>query len=139
MKTKKEFLKNTFSPKLTNAVIKQIGLDFKELKECANDFRDASRGVSGFIYYIDTHKFALKNRKEIVMLLEEQAAQFDTNVIDMIKGFEVFNGKIDNDELKDLYLFLGGAKNIKQGTVTNVLSWFALEETIYNLVNYLED
>ena len=135
MKTKKEFLKNTFSPKLTNAVKKQIGLDFKELKEYANDFRDASMGVSGFIYYNDTHKFALKNRKEIVLLLEEQAEQFGTNVIDMVKGFGVFNGKIDNDELKDLYLFLGGAK-VGQGTVTNVMAWFALEETINSLINY---
>lgn len=138
MKTKKEFLKNVLSPKLANAVIKQIGLDFKELKECANDCRDASGGVSGFIYYIETHKFALKNRKEIVMLLEETASNFDTNVIDMVKGFGVFNGDIDNDDLKDLYLFLGGAK-VTQGTVTNVMAWFALEETIYSLINYLED
>lgn len=138
MKSKKEFLKNTFSPTLTNAVIKQIGLSFNELKECANDYRDASSGVSGFIYYADTHKFALKNRKEVIRLLEEQAEQMDTNVIDMVKNFGMYKGSMDKDDLKDLYNFLGGGK-VEQGAVANIMAWFALEETINELINYLEE
>lgn len=138
MKSKREFLKNTFSAKLTNAVINQIGLPFNELKEYANDYRDASSGVSGFIYYVDTHKFALKNRKEIVKLLEETSDSFDENVIDMVKNFGMFKGSMDKEDLKDLYLFLGGGK-VEQGAVTNIMAWFALEETINELINYLED
>lgn len=135
MKSKREFLKVVSSSKLANAVINQIGLPFKELMQYANDYRDASSGVRGFIYYVDTHKFAVKNRKEIVRLLEEQSEQMDTNVIDFVKGFNCL--EVDNEDLKDLYKFLGGAK-VEQCSITNVLAWFALESIIYELINYKE-
>ena len=34
---------------------------------------------------------------------------------------------MDKDELKDLYRYLGGAK-VEQGSITNVMAWFAAEE-----------
>lgn len=138
MKSKREFLKSVYSSVLANAVINQIGLPFAELIKYADDYRDANNGVSGFIYYVDTHKFALKNRKEIVKLLEYSADEQGINVIEMVQGFNVFKSNIDNDEMKDLYLYLGGAK-VEQGSVTNIMAWFALEETINSLINYRDE
>lgn len=136
MKSKREFLKEVSSSKLANAVISQIGLPFKELLQYAHDYRDASSGVSGFIYYFDTHKFAIKNRKEIVKLLETYSEDVGTNVIDFVKEFGCL--EVDNDDLKDLYKFLGGAK-VEQSSITNALSWFALETIIYELIIYKEN
>jgi hypothetical protein len=136
MKSKREFLKVVSNVKLANAVINQIGLPFKELLQNANDYTNASNGVNGFIYYDETHKFAVKNRKAIVQLLEETAEQMDTNVIDLVKGFNCL--EVDNDDLKDLYKFLGGAK-VEQCSITNALAWFAMEQIIYELINYKEN
>jgi hypothetical protein len=136
MKSKREFLKVVSNVKLANAVINQISLPFKELLQYANDYRDATSGVSGFIYYDDTHKFAVKNRKAIIQLLEETSEQMDTNVIDLVKGFNCL--EVDNEDLKDLYKFLGGAK-VEQCSVTNALAWFTLESIIYELANYKEN
>lgn len=133
MKSKKEFLKEVSSVKLANAVIKQIGLPFKELLHYVHDYRDASSGVSGFIYYVDTHKFAIKNRKEIVKLLETYSEEVGTNVIDFVKDFGCL--EVDSEDLKDLYKFLGGAK-VEQSSITNALAWFALETIIYELIIY---
>jgi hypothetical protein len=136
MKSKREFLKEVSSQKLANAVINQIGLPFKELLQYANDYRDASGGVSGFIYYVDTHKFAIKNRKEIVKLLEEYSDSLGENVIDFVKEFQCL--ELDKEDLKELYKFLGGAK-VEQSSITNALAWFALETIIYELINYKEN
>lgn len=136
MKSKREFLKLVSSVKLANAVINQIGLPFKELLENVNDYLDARSGVSGFIYYSETHKFAIKNRKEIIKLLEETSEQMDTNVIDFVKSFNCL--EVDNEDLKDLYKFLGGAK-VEQSSITNALAWFSLESIIYELINYKEN
>jgi hypothetical protein len=136
MKSKREFLKEVSSVKLANAVINQIGLPFKELLQYANDYRDASSGVSGFIYYSETHKFAIKNRKEILKLLEDYSDSLGENVIDFVKKFQCL--ELDKEDLKDLYNFLGGAK-LEQSSITNALAWFALETIIYELINYKEN
>jgi hypothetical protein len=34
---------------------------------------------------------------------------------------------MDTDDKKDLYKYLGGGK-VSQGTITNILCWFAVEE-----------
>lgn len=136
MKSKAQFLKEVSSSKLANAVINQIGLPFKELMQYVYDYTDASSGVSGFIYYVDTHKFAIKNRKEIVKLLENYSEESRINVIDFVKDFGCL--EVDSEDLKDLYKFLGGAK-MKQSSITNALAWFALETIIYELINYKEN
>ena len=71
----------------------------------------------------------MKNRKSIIALLEEQAFHlYDNDVVEMVKSFNTFrrNG-MDKDELKDLYRYLGGAK-VEQGSITNIMAWFAAEE-----------
>ena len=112
--------------KLINAVLRQLGS-----KENIEDiYRNGiNGGYSGFIYYTETHKFAIKNRKAIIELLEEMAFHlYDNDVVEMVKSFNTFrrNG-MDKDELRDLYRYLGGVK-VEQGSITNIMAWFAAEE-----------
>jgi len=112
--------------KLINAVLRQLGS-----KDNIEDiYRNGiNGGYSGFIYYTETHKFAIKNRKSIIALLEELAFHlYDNDVVEMVKSFNTFrrNG-MDKDELRDLYRYLGGAK-VEQGSITNIMAWFAAEE-----------
>jgi hypothetical protein len=88
----------------------------------------ADAGFSGFVYYSDTHKFAMKYRKLISAWLEEEADDLGEDVVSMVSNFGVFrNSKMDADDKKDLYKYIGGGKP-EQGTITNVMAWFALEE-----------
>ena len=110
MKTIKQVITdNPQHKKLINAVLRQLGS-----KENIEDiYRNGiNGGYSGFIYYTETHKFAIKNRKAIIELLEELAFHlYDNDVVEMVKSFNTFrrNG-MNKDELKDLYRYLGGAK-----------------------------
>lgn len=124
--------------KLQNAVLKQIGISLKDFKQNVSDYRDASAGIPGFIYYSDTHKFALKNQSSINELLEETAEQLGEDVFSMVSSFGVFRNGMDKDEKKDLYKFLGGNKNEKSYecfNVLNVLAWFCVEQLAYELDN----
>jgi hypothetical protein len=109
---------------LINAVTSRIGLDSVE---------DVNRhgidgGFSGFIYYSDTHAFAMRHRKAIVEMLEEQANDYGQEVVEMVSHFGVFrNSPMDAEDRKDLYKYLGGGRP-KQGTITNVMAWYAAEE-----------
>lgn len=125
--TKNQFLKN--SPSIAKAVINQFG-GWDSFKGAAPDVASygINVGFSGFIYYVDTHKFTLKNRAAIIELLNDTADFLGEDVIKMVSNFGVF-GKtgMDEDDKKDLYKFLSGGKP-SQGTITNVLAWFAAEE-----------
>lgn len=68
MKTKTQVVKdNGVYKTLINAVINRIGVGHVE---DVNNYR-ADCGFSGFIYYIETHSFAMRHRKDIVRLLED--------------------------------------------------------------------
>ena len=125
--TKKEFIKNShLSEKLINSVVSQFGgwEIFKELAEDVTNY-GIDGGFSGFIYYSDTHQFAIKNRALIVAQL-------------MVSNFGVFRqSKMDADDKKDLYKFLGGGR-CAQGTITNVMAWFAAEEVCRAYVYFIE-
>lgn len=119
--------------KLQKAVLKQIGVSKKEFINNISDYRDASAGISGFIYYSDTHKFTMDNQTEIIELLEDMADEFGQEVGEMVAGFGVFGGEMDYQDKKDLYSFLSGSKDVKQGAVTNVLAWLCVEQLAYLL------
>lgn len=109
---------------LINAVVRSIGRD--SIEDVNRSGADA--GYSGFIYYKDTHAFAMRYRKLIVKMLEEQADEFGTDVVAMVAGFGVFrNSPMDNEDKRELYKYLGGGRN-EQSTITNVMAWYALEE-----------
>lgn len=125
MKSKKQVLADNPTYKtLINAVINRIGID--SVQDVNNHGIDG--GFSGFIYYTETHAFAMRYRKMIVRLLEETADQLGEDVVKMVSGFGVFrNRPMDNDDRKELYKYLGGGRNEKS-TITNLMAWFAAEE-----------
>ncbi len=114
---------------LINAVVRNIGKE--SITDVINHGGDS--GFSGFIYYSETHSFAMRYRKLIIKLLEEQAYDMDEEVVKMVSNFGVFYDRqtrisdMDNDDRKNLYKYIGGGK-CEQSTVTNVMAWFALEE-----------
>ena len=109
---------------LINAVINAMGLD--NVENVNSHGIDA--GYPGFTYYSDTHAFAMRHRKTIVEMLENMASDMGQEVTEMVNGFGVFRGQgMDADDRKDLYKYLGGGRP-EQGTITNVMAWFAAEE-----------
>jgi hypothetical protein len=131
MNTIKSFVNHAghINPKLIKSVIAQFG-GWDSFKESAEDVSNhgIDGGFHGFIYYADTHKFALKNRALIVELLEESADSLGEDVVYMVSNFGVFRcNSMDADDRKDLYKFLGGGIP-QQGAITNVMAWFAAEE-----------
>jgi hypothetical protein len=126
IKTKKQVLSDNSDYKtLINAVIRELGgLHYVE---------DINRhgiegGFPGFTYYSDTHTFAMRYRKLIVKLLEEQAEQLGEEVVQMVSGFGFFRrNQMDNEDRKELYKYLGGGR-CEQSTITNLMAWFAAEE-----------
>ncbi len=109
---------------LINAVISRIGID--SIEDVNN--HGINGGFSGFIYYTETHQFAMRYRKLIVRLLEEQADSLGEDVVTMVSNFGLFrNSPMDSDDKKDLYKYLGGGR-CEQGTITNLMAWFAAEE-----------
>lgn len=125
MKTKKQVLQEFPDYKvLINAVISRVGMD--SIEDINNHGIDGE--FQGFIYYADTHKFSMTYRKKIVELLEEEASQLGEDAVAMVGNFVVFRGSpMDRKDKKDLYAYLGGGK-VQQGTITNVMAWFAAEE-----------
>lgn len=124
MKSKAQVLRENSSYKtLINAVINNIGLE--SVSDVNNHGIDG--GFNGFIYYNETHAFAMRYRKMIVKLLEEHADNLGAEVVQMVSEFGVFrNSEMDNEDRKDLYKYLGGGRP-EQGPITNVMSWFAAE------------
>lgn len=125
MISKTQVINNNESYKtLINAVYSRIGKD--SIMDVVSHGIDG--GFSGFIYYSETHKFAMRYRKMIVRMLEEMADNLGEDIVKMVSGFGVFrNSPMDSEDKKDLYKYLGGGK-IKQCTITNLMAWFAAEE-----------
>ena len=125
MKTKKQVLsENSEYKSLINAVINNIGME--SVNDVINYGIDG--GFNGFIYYSETHEFAMKHRKQIVKMLTEMAWQLGEEVVEMVADFGVFrHNKMDSEDRMDLYKYIGGGK-CEQGTITNLMAWFAAEE-----------
>lgn len=126
MKSKAQVLRERPDYKtLINGVINSLGgTDY--VMDVVNHGADA--GFPGFTYYSDTHKFAMRYRKLITKMLQEQADDFGQEVVEMVSGFGVFrNSPMDKDDRMDLYKYIGGGK-CEQSTITNLMAWYALEE-----------
>lgn len=124
--------------KLIGSVIRQLGYDGLS-KECQSTLKDiASNGINGgfcgFTYYADTHNFFRKNKKQIISMLEDDAKEFDTDVIAFVRSFNCIH--IDSDTNKDIYSALYGRSG--QSIITNALAWYAAEKVAYafdNIIN----
>ena len=124
IKTKAQVLREYPAHKtLINAVIRRIGRS--SVEDVINHGIDG--GFNGFVYYDDTHRFAMRHRRDIIKLLEDDADSSREDVVTMIKNFGVFRRDgIDKDELKNLYRYLGYSK-CEQDAVTNVIAWYVAE------------
>jgi hypothetical protein len=130
-KSKAQVLKeNAKFKKLINAVYKELGDDREEVENEIENIYTAGMdgGIGNFIYYEDTHKFASKYQKQIVELLTDTANMLGEDEIEMVSNFGVFRrNKMDSQDKRDLYAYLSGVP-IRQGTITNIMCWFAVEE-----------
>jgi len=125
MKTKKQVLEENSEYKtLINAVVNRIGLgSIPDINK-----HGIGGGFNGFIYYVDTHKFAMRHRKLIILLLKQMADSLGEEIVSMVSGFGVFRThKMDNDDRQELYKYLGFGK-CEQSSITNLMAWFAAEE-----------
>lgn len=121
MKTKKEVItENSEFRLLINAVINNIGLGSVQ---DVNNY-GISGGFSGFIYYYDTHKFAMRYRKQIIALLEQESEMFGQSVFDFVKSFRCLD--FDSEEQNNFYRYMGGNR-LEQCQLTNTLAWYAAE------------
>ena len=124
--------------KLIRAVVKQFG-GWESFIASANDVSNygIQGGFGGFIYCSETHEFAIRNRSAIVELLERQADDLGEDVVSMVAAFGVFrHPPMDADDKRDLYKYLGGGRPT-QGTITNVMAWFAAEEVCHAYSDYV--
>lgn len=109
--SKAKFIKESRYPDLTKAVLNQCGVDWKDLCAYPNDYRDASAGVSGFIYYTETVAFAKRHLVKIINALNE---------------FGNDRGLLNKPTDDETQYF-------------NWLSWFALESVVSDIIHRLEE
>lgn len=111
-KTLKDFFKNCSNPELFRKVWNQGRLSFEEVKQYPNDYYAANSGaVPGMIYYSDTCKFAKNN----IWLIIEQLSIFEEEI------GKPLDKPSDKMQLQNWY------------------TWFAWENMMYELINYLEE
>lgn len=126
MKSKAQVIKERPEYKtLINGVINALG-GTESVMDVVNHGADS--GFPGFTYYSDTHAFAMRYRKLINKLLQEQANDFGQEIVEMVSGFGVFRrSPMDNEDRMELYKYIGGGK-CEQSQITNLMAWYALEE-----------
>ena len=122
MKTTKRVIEEScIPPKLVRSVVRQLGG-----KESLSDIakHGVSGGFAGFIWYTDTVAFYKRNRKEILALLKEYAADF--GVKSAVEVVCTFKG-LDKEQ-ESICRCLYGRMNEEDIYVANSLAWFAAEE-----------
>lgn len=109
--TEEQFIKDSTNPDLTRAVLEQIGVDWEDLKDYPEDYRDAGNGVSGFIYYNETVPFAQSHL---------------ITIMNAVNQFENETGCVLDKHTYDKTQFY------------NWLAWFALESVVQDLIDIKE-
>ena len=113
--TQQNFIKTHRNPQLAEAVLDQMGMDWEEIIERPYDFSDASAGVSGFIYYSETVKFAEDHYEAIR------------------KEYEEFKEEMGGEVKHPDYLSDGKTAYL------NWMAWFALEIIMQDVIYETED
>lgn len=141
IKTLSDFCEaSSLNPKLIKAVVKQMG-GWESFIEAAPDIcrGGIDGGFHGFIYNRDTEAFARRHRALIAELARQQADDFGSGVIEMIRGFGCFrHGTKPTDEEIGSALYAG--RDAKDGLpVLNVLAWYAGEEVSRSYCDLIEN
>ena len=112
-KTLKGFFNQCSNPELFRKVWNTSKLNFSEVKEYPNDYRDPSSGsVPGMIYYCDTEKFAKNNLQDILELIADFDEETGSNTLKSAK---------------------------ESGNKLNWFTWFTYESMIIEMIDYLEE
>jgi len=127
MKASKIKISETRFPKLTRAVINQIG-DRDSLADVAR--HGAAGGFCGFTYYKDTSEFYRKNREEIKKLLGETSENYGEGLFSMVCNFACLRDlKVTENQVAAVLFGKQGESNEgDEMQIENALAWFALEE-----------
>lgn len=106
---------------MTTEKIKQFLLDTYERTEIEDITRHGcSGGIRGFIYYTETTAFHDEHEAEIWDMLYEDAQDQGVTILDLVASF-------------------GGSKDIgSMAQFKNLLCWYAVERTAYELVDNIE-
>lgn len=119
---------------LKKAILKQIGVTEKEFKANISDYYDASCGISGFIYYDETHNFAMKNRELINELITDFSDDLGMDPYELITSFNILKDNLDKEDKKEIHGYLSGFDcEIYPGQVTNAIAWFCVENLAFQL------
>jgi prophage antirepressor-like protein len=79
-----------------------------------------------FIYYTDTHSFAVRHRKNILSLAKDMADQLGyKDIHDLVMSFKCVNN--DDNDYENLCKYIAGSP-CQPSIVTNAMAWFAAEE-----------
>lgn len=136
-KSLKNYLEFTSSPEMAKAVFEQICGNqkdgFSKIYDNPEDYFNASVGISGFIYYKDTCKFAYENRDEILDLIDNICKEMGVNIFELVSGFGVFrNDGFSDEDQQDLTLYMRG-KECENVTIPNVMAWLAVEHIAHDV------
>jgi hypothetical protein len=115
---------------LIRAVVRQMG-GWQSFIENAPDIcrGGIDGGFSGFIYNAETEPFARRNRVAIASMASQQAEDFGTGVMEMIRGFGCFRHDTEKPTDEEIGLALYAGKDKEDGhPVLNALAWYAGEE-----------
>ena len=127
--TLKKLIKSSSIPaSLIRAVIRQMG-GWETFTNYAPDITryGINGGFNGFICYTDTLPFAKRNRAHIAKLAQEQADDFGTPALEMVRSFNCFRQSPPDFASISTALY-GGRSQEDTDTVLNALAWYAAEE-----------
>ena len=116
---------------MINEIVDKIGIDgVKDVNSYGME-----GGFSGFIYYHETHDFAMRYRSEIVRMLEIDSENFGQDIISMVSSFGIFRRQpMDIDDKRMLYRYIGGGE-CEAGILTNIMAWYAVEQICFMFDN----
>lgn len=124
---------------LIRAVVRQFG-GWESFCSSAPDVtaHGIDGGFTGFIYNKDTEAFAKRNRALIAEMASEQASDFGSGVIEMIRGFGCFRyGTKPTDEEIGSALY-AGKQDDNSPNILNALAWYAGEEVCRSYTDLTE-
>tara|TARA_R110001583_G_scaffold160809_2_gene312686 strand:+ start:405 stop:809 length:405 start_codon:yes stop_codon:yes gene_type:complete len=127
--------------RLIDSVVSQLNCEDDEIDSTMSDIRNhgADGGFSGFIYHSETCKFARDNMAEIYRHAKDQAAEFGTDPLEMIAGFNCLHGDFPSFEIASVIHDDIDDATRNDGAdvaILNALAWYALEEAAQHWEHY---
>lgn len=125
---------------LIDAVIVQLNCDYDELTATMSDITNhgADAGFSGFIYHRETCQFARANMAAIYRQIKDDAADFGTDPLEMVAGFNCLHGEFPAYEIASVIhndIDDATRNDGAETSILNALAWYALESAAHSFDN----